>query len=82
MDAPKLAGKKVVITPILRAGLGMAEGLQDLMPSARTGHIGLYRDHDTKQPVEYLVKLPEPAGADFYCGGPHAGHRQFRRACL
>lgn len=52
-----LAGKKLVIVPILRAGLGMSEGLLDLMPSARIGHIGLYRGPDHK-PVEYLVKLP------------------------
>ncbi len=58
MNAPVIAGKKVAIVPILRAGLGMAEGLLDLMPSARQGHIGVYRDETTKQPVEYLVKLP------------------------
>lgn len=52
-----LAGKKLVVIPILRAGLGMSEGLLDLMPSARVGHIGLYRGPDHK-PVEYLVKLP------------------------
>lgn len=64
MQAPKIAGKKVAVVPILRAGLGMAEGLIQLMPSARIGHIGLYRDHETKRPVEYLVKLPEMAGRD------------------
>ena len=52
-----IKGKKLVIIPILRAGLGMSEGLMDLMPSARVGHIGLYRGPDHK-PVEYLVKLP------------------------
>ena len=52
-----IKGKKLVIIPILRAGLGMSEGLLDLMPSARVGHIGLYRGPDHK-PVEYLVKLP------------------------
>ena len=51
MRAPKIAGKKVVIVPILRAGLGMVEGLTRLMPSARIGHIGLYRDEETCQPV-------------------------------
>jgi uracil phosphoribosyltransferase len=70
MDAPVLAGKKLSIVPILRAGLGMAEGLHDLVPSAREGHIGLYRDHDTKQPVEYLVKLPEPEGRIFILVDP------------
>ncbi len=52
-----LAGKKLVIVPVLRAGLGMSDGMLDLMPSARVGHIGLYRGPDHK-PVEYLVKLP------------------------
>jgi uracil phosphoribosyltransferase len=61
-DAPRLAGKKLVIAPILRAGLGMADGLLDLLPSARLGHIGLYRDPGTLQPVEYLVKLPAALG--------------------
>ena len=51
MNAPKISGKKVVIAPILRAGLGMVEGLMDLIPSARVGHIGMYRDEETCQPV-------------------------------
>ncbi|MEM8588281.1 MAG: uracil phosphoribosyltransferase [Pseudomonadota bacterium] len=59
MDAPVLAGKKVAIVSILRAGIGMVEGLHELIPSAREGHIGLYRDPETKMPVEYLVKLPK-----------------------
>ena len=59
MKAPKIAGKKVVIVPILRAGLGMVEGLMRLMPSARVGHIGLYRDEETCQPVFYYYKMPE-----------------------
>lgn len=62
MDAPVLAGREPVIVPILRAGLGMAEGLQELIPTAPVGHIGLYRDHDTKQPVEYLVRVPPHEG--------------------
>lgn len=70
MQAPMIQGKKVVIVSILRAGLGMASGLQELMPSAREGHIGLYRDHDTKLPVEYLVKLPEPEGRLFILVDP------------
>jgi uracil phosphoribosyltransferase len=70
MDAPVLAGKKLAIVPILRAGLGMAQGLHELVPSAREGHIGLYRDHETKQPVEYLVKLPEPEGRIFVLVDP------------
>ena len=59
MKAPKIAGKKVVIVPILRAGLGMVDGLMRLMPSARIGHIGLYRDEVTCKPVFYYYKMPE-----------------------
>ncbi len=54
----RLAGKKLAIVPILRAGLGMVDGLQRLVPSARVGHIGLYRDPETHLPVEYYSKLP------------------------
>ena len=59
MDAPLLDGKKLVIVPILRAGLGLAEGLLDLMPLARMGHVGLYRDPRTLQAVEYYFKIPQ-----------------------
>ena len=58
MNAPKLAGKKVVIAPILRAGLGMVDGLTELIPSARIGHIGMYRDEETCKPVFYYYKMP------------------------
>ena len=58
MKAPKIAGKKVVIAPILRAGLGMVDGLLSLIPSARVGHIGMYRDEETCQPVFYYYKMP------------------------
>ena len=58
MNAPKISGKKVVIAPILRAGLGMVEGLTTLMPSARVGHIGMYRDEETCLPVFYYYKMP------------------------
>ncbi|MBR5150270.1 MAG: uracil phosphoribosyltransferase [Bacteroidaceae bacterium] len=58
MNAPKISGKKVVIAPILRAGLGMVEGLTTLIPSARIGHIGMYRDEVTCQPVFYYYKMP------------------------
>ena len=58
MNAPVIAGKKLAVVPILRAGIGMADGLLQLVPSARVGHIGLYRDPQTLKPVEYLVKLP------------------------
>ena len=54
-----LAGKKLAIIPILRAGLGMVDSMLDLIPSAKIGHIGLYRDPETHQPVEYYCKLPE-----------------------
>ena len=53
-----LSGKKVAIVPILRAGLGMVDGILELIPAAKIGHIGMYRDHDTLEPVEYFVKLP------------------------
>ena len=58
MNAPKIAGKKVVIAPVLRAGLGMVDGLMQLIPSARVGHIGLYRDEETCKPVFYYYKMP------------------------
>ena len=54
-----LAGKKLAIVPILRAGLGMVDPMVDLIPAAKIGHIGLYRDPETHQPVEYYCKLPE-----------------------
>jgi uracil phosphoribosyltransferase len=57
-----LAGKKVAIVPILRAGLGMVDGILSLIPAAKIGHIGLYRDPKTLQPVEYYCKLPEDIG--------------------
>ncbi|HEY8500355.1 MAG TPA: uracil phosphoribosyltransferase [Clostridia bacterium] len=53
-----ISGKKLAIVPILRAGLGMADGFLQLMPMARVGHIGIYRDHETLQPIEYYCKLP------------------------
>ncbi|MGN0456190.1 MAG: uracil phosphoribosyltransferase [Acutalibacteraceae bacterium] len=57
---PVIAGKKLTIVPILRAGLGMVSGVQALVPSARIGHIGLYRDPETHEPHEYYCKLPDP----------------------
>ncbi len=57
--AKKLADQKISLVPILRAGLGMVSGMQNLLPHARVGHIGLYRDHDSHEPVEYYCKLPE-----------------------
>ncbi|MGM9665573.1 MAG: uracil phosphoribosyltransferase [Eubacteriales bacterium] len=58
MTAKKISGKKVAIVPILRAGLGMVDGLLTLIPVAKVGHIGLYRDPDTHEPVEYYCKMP------------------------
>ncbi|MGH4051872.1 MAG: uracil phosphoribosyltransferase [Clostridium sp.] len=54
-----LAGKKMAIVPILRAGLGMVDGVLNLIPAAKVGHIGMYRDEETLQPVEYFCKLPQ-----------------------
>lgn len=59
MDAPTLKGKKLVFASILRAGNGLLEGMLDLVPSARVAHVGLYRDHDTLEAVEYYYKAPE-----------------------
>ncbi len=61
MTAYMVSGKAVGIVPILRAGLGMVSGVQKLVPNAKIGHIGLYRDHETCQPVEYYCKLPADA---------------------
>ncbi|MFA6947662.1 MAG: uracil phosphoribosyltransferase, partial [Eubacteriales bacterium] len=58
MTAKEISGKKLAIVPILRAGLGMVDGLLNLVPVAKVGHIGLYRDPDTHEPVEYYCKLP------------------------
>ena len=55
----ELSGKKMAIVPILRAGLGMVDGMLNLIPAAKVGHIGLYRDPETLEPVEYYCKLPE-----------------------
>lgn len=57
-----LSGKKLAIVPILRAGLGMVDGIRKLIPAAKVGHIGMYRDETTLQPVEYFCKLPQDIG--------------------
>ena len=57
---PMIAGKKLAVVPILRAGLGMVNGILALVPSAKVGHIGLYRDEETHEPHEYYCKLPSP----------------------
>lgn len=62
MEAARLAGKKLCIVSILRAGNGLLDGMLDLIPSARVGHIGLYRDPETLKPVEYYYKVPDDIG--------------------
>ena len=66
----KLTGKKIGIVPVLRAGFGMVQGLLDLIPSARIGVIGLYRDHNTLKPVEYYCKLPNTENRSFVVVDP------------
>ena len=58
--SPVIAGRKMAVVPILRAGLGMVNGIQALVPTAKIGHIGLYRDPESHEPVEYYCKLPMP----------------------
>ncbi len=70
ITAKRIRGKKPVIVPILRAGLGMVEGIVRLIPGARVGHIGLYRNEETLQPVEYYFKIPPPEGRDFIIVDP------------
>lgn len=67
----RVAGKKLTLVPILRAGLGMVDGILRLVPSARVGHIGLYRDHDTLKPVDYYFKIPsDGAEREFFLLDP------------
>lgn len=70
MDAPVLDGPLPVVVPVLRAGLGMAEGMIELIPDCAVGHIGLYRDESTHKPVEYLIRLPAPQGNLFIVTDP------------
>lgn len=71
MVGRQLSGKKMTLVPILRAGLGMVEGIYRLVPNARIGHIGLYRNHDTLQPVDYYFKVPGDASErDFFVLDP------------
>ena len=60
MTGKQLSGKKLAVVPILRAGLGMVDGMLNMIPSAKVGHIGLYRDPETHEPHEYYCKLPDP----------------------
>ena len=59
MTAPTLKGKKFAVVPILRAGLGLVDGVLRMVPAARVGHLGMYRDEDTKEPVQYFCKMPK-----------------------
>ena len=70
IDAPVIAGKKLAVVPILRAGIGMSDGLLELVPSARVGHIGVFRDPATHEPVEYLVRLPDTSDRTFILCDP------------
>ena len=71
MTGKQVAGKKLTLVPILRAGLGMVDGVAQLIPSARVGHIGLYRDHESLQPVDYYFKIPsDEMERDFFILDP------------
>ena len=81
MTGMRVSGKKLTLVPILRAGLGMVEGVARLVPSARVGHIGLYRDHDTLEPVDYYFKVPGSAAAAV-TSLKRAGASRIRFLCL
>ena len=70
MMGKQISGRKIGIVPVLRAGLGMVQGLLDLMPTAKVGHTGLYRDPETLEPVEYYCKLPDVQNRDFIIVDP------------
>ena len=70
MTGKRIRGRKLVVVPILRAGLGMVDGMAKLLPGARVGHVGLYRDERTLRPVEYYAKLPDPKGRTFIVVDP------------
>ena len=75
-----IAGKKLAVVPILRAGLGMVEGMVAMMPNVKVGHVGLFRDPETLEPVKYYFKMPpDIAGARRDNRRPHARHRRQRR---
>ena len=80
MTVQRISGKKVAVVPILRAGLGMLDGVLSLLTAARVGFIGLYRDEETLQPVEYYVKLPaDVAERDVHPARPDARHGELDR---
>lgn len=65
-EGHRVAAERITLVPVLRAGLGMVDGVRELVPSARVGHVGLRRDHDTLEPVDYYFKIPpDPAGQEF-----------------
>ncbi|WP_296920937.1 uracil phosphoribosyltransferase [uncultured Megasphaera sp.] len=70
MTGKQISGKKLGIVPVLRAGLGMVQGMLNLIPMAKVGHIGLYRDPQTLEPVEYYCKLPDVENRDFIIVDP------------
>ena len=70
MMGKQISGKKLGIVPVLRAGLGMVQGMLNLVPTAKVGHIGLYRDPQTLEPVEYYCKLPDVEDRDFIIVDP------------
>ena len=73
-----LAGRKLALVPILRAGLGMVDGMLNLIPAAKVGHIGMYRNEETLVPVEYYCKLPNDINEREFCPRPDAGYRRQR----
>ena len=76
----ELKGKKLAVVPILRAGLGMVDGMLAMIPAAKVGHIGLYRDPETLEPVEYYCKLPaDCANREVFVWQPVVHHRQQSR---
>lgn len=78
----ELKGKKMAIVPILRAGLGMVDGVLELIPAAKIGHIGLYRDPETLKPVEYYCKLPaDCAEREVFVVDPMLGYRRVLHRC-
>ena len=80
--AQVLTGKKIGLIPILRAGLGMVDGMLQLLPAAKVGHIGLYRDPETLQPVEYYIKLPSDISERMLIlTRSNAGNRWFSKRC-
>jgi uracil phosphoribosyltransferase len=70
MTGKRIRGRKLVVVPILRAGLGMVDGMVKLVPGARVGHVGLYRDEATLKPIEYYAKLPDPRNRTFIVVDP------------